>query len=325
MKLIHHPVCEWQKPVLTELYSYELLKANPLKQDVTYVAAPWATLIDKLDFGSAKDKALVKDYYSKIESLNLKNAFTICQHDRFHKILPTLKRAGINTLFASHMVDGSGFTTKDFEVKDKLSYPYYINGIRIETIFLYPVNIGNPNNEKDVLYSFIGSYGDKHISDIRRKIFSDNHSHDSVVLERKGWQFDLDVYQEQILENSTSLVERYINDEKSIFYKEMLSRSRFSLCPSGTGPSSIRFLESLGSGAIPVILADKMMLPKIRGINWKDCTIKIAEKDYNKLNNILREITSNQECELRKKGLKAYKKCSAENFIQNIREYYEFT
>ncbi len=323
MKLIYHPVCQWQRPVLTELRSFELLQQKPLKQDVTYIAAPWSTLIDKLDFGSPQDKLLAKKYFSKIEKLNLKNAFTVCQHDRFHKILPVLKAAGVDTLFASHMVDGSGLTTKDFEIKDKLSYPYYINGIRIETIFLYPVNVGNPNNNKDIFYSFIGSYGDKHISDIRQKIFLDNHTCDSVILERQGWQFDLDVYQEQVLENSTSLVERYINKEKSIFYKGILSRSRFSLCPSGTGPSSIRFLESLGSGAIPVILADNMMLPKIKGVSWEKCTIRIKEKKYSNLRQILTNLTKKKENQMRAAGLSAYNLCMAQNFIRNIREYYE--
>ena len=140
---------------------------------------------------------------------------------------------------------------------------------------------------------------------------------------RKGWQFDIDVYQSQILNNPTSSVQKYINSEKSKFYKQILSRSRFSLCPSGTGPSSIRFLESLGSGAIPIVLADNMMFPKIRGINWKDCTIKVAEKNYNNLRNILKSITPNQEHKLRQKGLEAYKLCTGNNFIQNIREYYQ--
>lgn len=323
MNIIYHPVCDWQRPVLTELQSYEIFRKNPIDCDCSYLAAPWSTLIDKYDFGSKSDKDLVSAFYSKISKLKLNNAFTICQHDRFHKILPILKDAGINTLFASHMVDGKGYTTKEYEVKPSISYPYLIDGIRIETILLYPVNIGNPNTIKDIWYSFIGSYGNKHISEIRKKIFSDDHSKKSIIIERKGWQFDLDVYQEQILENSAPLVEKYINQEKSIFYKDVLSRSRFSLCPSGTGPASIRFLESLGSGAIPVILADNMMLPKIKGVKWEDCSLKIEEKNYNNLRKILSSISESQEDELRRKGLEAYEKCSGENLVQNIREYYE--
>jgi hypothetical protein len=192
----------------------------------------------------------------------------------------------------------------------------------MDTILLDPVFIGEPHQPKDILYSFIGSYGKKHISNIREKIFKDTHETKSVIIERRGWQFDADVYASQVLHNPISSVESYINSEKARYYQQVLTRSRFSLCPSGTGPTSIRFLESLGSGAIPVILADTMMLPSIRGVYWDDCTIKIAEKDYNQLRPILREITPEQEETMRGKGLQAYKLCTGKNVTRNIREYY---
>ena len=323
MQIIYKNICEWQKPVLTEQWAYELFRDCPLDNDCVYLAVPWSTLIDKLDFGTKEDKCFVEAEQRKLEEIKLENAFTVCQHDRFHLILPTLKKMGVNLLFASHMVDGGGLTTKDYSIPTQIQKPYIVDGVQVETIFLYPVNVGEAGADKDISYSFIGSYGDKHISNIREKIFNDSHGKDAVVIQRKGWQFELDVYQEQILNNPASTVQKYINNEKSEFYKQILSRSRFSLCPSGTGPASIRFLESLGSGAIPVILADTMMLPKAKGINWEDCTIKIKEKNYNKLREILQTITPEEEERLRVGGLKAYEKCSGENFVQNIRDYYE--
>ena len=258
----------------------------------------------------------------KLEELKLHNAFTVCQHDRFHLIIPTLKKIGVNVLFASHMVSQSGYTTKDFFLETK-GYPHKFEGVKIDTIFLAPVFTGKPNKEKDILYSFVGSYGNKHLSDIRDKIFKDKGHSNAIIIERIGWQFDLDVYQDQVLNNPISSVQQYINNEKAKFYEETLTRSRFSLCPSGTGPTSIRFLESLGSGAIPIILADTMMLPTIKEINWDDCTIKISEKNYNNLREILSKITPEKEKQIREKGLQAYKLCTGNNFIRNIRQYYE--
>ena len=322
MDIIHQDIYEWQKPVLTEKNTYDLLKENPLKADVTYVAVAWSTLIDKLDFGTKVDKQKATRYIQELEELRVKNGFTVCQHDRFHTILPTLKKIGIKTLFASHMVAKSGYTTKEFYYNSE-GTASRIDGITIGTIFLAPVFTGKPNQTKDVLYSFIGSYGKKHISNIREKIFKDDHKTNAIIIERKGWQFDADVYGDQILGSPTSAVQKYINEQKSKFYEKILTRSRFSLCPSGTGPTSIRFLESLGSGAIPVILADTMMFPTIKGVNWDECTVKIPEKDYYQLPQILARITPQQEETMRQQGLEAYKLCTGKNFIRNIREYFD--
>ena len=317
MEIVYKDIYEWQKPVLTEKYTYELLQETPLNVEVTYLAVAWSTLIDKLDFGSKSDKDIARRHLAQLSQLQLHNAFTVCQHDRFHVILPLLKELGVKLLFASHMVNSPGYTTKDFFCDPPL------DDIEIDTIFLAPVFTGKPNQTKDIFYSFIGSYGKKHISNIREKIFKDDHETNAVIIERKGWQFDVDVYQDQVLNNPISSVQKYINNEKAKFYEQILTRSRFSLCPSGTGPTSIRFLESLGSGAIPVILADTMMFPKIKGINWEECTVKIPEQDYYQLRQTLARITPEQEETMRQKGLEAYKLCTGKNFIRNIREYYD--
>lgn len=322
MKLIHEDFIDWQRPVLTEQKAHELLELNPLDKDITFFSFAWSTFIDKACFGTAQDYGYIRN---KVEAFAndyaFKNAFTVCQHDKFYQIIPIAKKIGIKTIFAPHMVKGRGLTTKDY-FHDSDSQE--IEGIKIEPIFLWPVNIGEPKKEKDLWYSFVGSYNEKiYVSDIRRKIFQDKHPRNAIVIERKGWQFDLDVYQKQVKKQKASRVQEYLNKEKSKFYREALTRSRFSLCPSGSGPNSIRFLESLASGAIPVILADNMMFPEINGTNWDDCIIKVPEKDYNKLRKTLSSISESQEHELRQKGLEAYKKCSGENFVQNIREYYD--
>ena len=144
MEIIYKNIYEWQKPVLTEKLSYELLRDDPLKCKATYLAVPWSTLIDKLDYGSPADKRSAELEIKKLEELKLHNAFTVCQHDRFHLIIPTLKKIGVNVLFASHMVSQSGYTTKDFFLETK-GYPHKFEGVKIDTIFLAPVFTGKPN------------------------------------------------------------------------------------------------------------------------------------------------------------------------------------
>ena len=75
MEIIYKNIYEWQKPVLTEKLSYELLRDDPLKCKATYLAVPWSTLIDKLDYGSPADKRSAELEIKKLEELKLHNAF----------------------------------------------------------------------------------------------------------------------------------------------------------------------------------------------------------------------------------------------------------
>jgi len=100
-----------------------------------------------------------------------------------------------------------------------------------------------------------------------------------------------------------------------------LSRSRFSLCPRGTGPSTIRFWESLGAGSIPVLIGSDMGLPD--GYDWKKCVITISELDINKIHKILSSFTLEQESRMRESCLEAYSKFSGKNFIYPIVHFFD--
>ena len=85
----------------------------------------------------------------------------------------------------------------------------------------------------------------------------------------------------------------------------MLLKSKYTLCPSGSGPNSIRFWEALGAGSIPVLLADTLELPKNE--LWNSAIIKIKESDINSLDEILRKINIEDENKKRKLCLQLYK------------------
>ena len=305
MKLRLEQPFPWQEPVITEKECYECLKNDPIKADVTFLSVPWAPIIDHKNFGLPKNKSKAEKFLRDLRKLRIENSFTVCQSYRFKEITPYLRRAGIKVLFTPH-------ATHDVP---------YSEGIKIESLPLFAANAVEPL-EKDILYSFMGAYSEKYISTIRKKIFDGTHPDNAVVVYRKKWQFNDAVYGEQLRGIGTNSVQSYISDEHSKFYKNILARSRFSPCPSGMGPASIRFFESLKAGAIPILLADTWRLPSIKGVDWEKCTLKIPESKYNTMHDILRSITPKKENQMRHLCTKAYKQVSEKNFIKCIRNYY---
>ena len=58
--------------------------------------------------------------------------------------------------------------------------------------------------------------------------------------------------------------------------------SKYVICPKGIGPNSFRISEALKFNNIPIIISDKLMLPKINDMNFEDYTISINETDIYK-------------------------------------------
>lgn len=59
-------------------------------------------------------------------------------------------------------------------------------------------------------------------------------------------------------------------------YVDLIKDSKFSLCPAGWAPASPRIYESMVLGRCPVIIADKINLPK--GPHWSDFSLFFPEK-----------------------------------------------
>jgi hypothetical protein len=68
-------------------------------------------------------------------------------------------------------------------------------------------------------------------------------------------------------------------------YLEFLRRTRFILCPRGFGIGTVRMFESMKAGRVPVIISDRYTLPS--GIDWTTCSIRVKEKDIDKIRDIL--------------------------------------
>ncbi len=230
------------------------------------------------------DNGRLKHIIKNLENKHFDGGFTVCQHIHPEVIIPLLKKIGIDTLFTPHVDNNKKYAIT------VLPLPHFaMNGTQFKEL-----------PDKDILYSFIGFVSCR----FRKKIFQIKNPINTVIKPRRTWHF-------------TSLKKKhgYANE-----YNNVLQRSRFSLCPRGSGPSTLRFWESLACGSIPVSIADNLILPD--GFNWEQCVVFVAEKNILKIPEILAQITPEQEKQMRQKCFEAYALFSGENLVSTIRQHY---
>ena len=83
----------------------------------------------------------------------------------------------------------------------------------------------------------------------------------------------------------------------------LLLNSKYTLCPSGSGPNSIRLWESLACGSIPIILSDTLDLPshKINLVETSFFNILKRSKPSPRENSILLGLAQKIKLHLEKK------------------------
>ncbi|WP_170833084.1 exostosin domain-containing protein [Microbulbifer marinus] len=183
-------------------------------------------------------------------------------------LLPFFKRLGITDIYWSHK-------TKSVSV---------IDGINIHPFPLFPVmsskrkkhRRNKPLKERKYLYSFIGSYQPLlYLTPVRNWIFSLKARPDEFILQREEWHFESDVYRKQISGLTLDERERIKKQLWEHEYTSVLEDSVFCLCPSGSGPNSIRLWEAPLFGSVPVLLSDSLCLEGIPSM--ENLVIKIEE------------------------------------------------
>jgi len=258
----------------TEYTAFKMLSRQQYNIPQCYIAAPWSVLINRGYLIQSRARRNLD--FNKVAN----NAFTICQHISYEKIIPLLMQIGITTLFTPHAID------KDYPIT-VYPFPHYAaNGILPQ--------------RKKLLCSFIGCLHTHNIRSIMYKVAPE--SPDIVMIGRKRWHYEM---RDQ--------------EEREFEYKNVLAKSKFSLCPRGTGPSTIRFWESLMAGAIPVLISDTMMLP--REWDWDNTIVRIPESDTQYWPQIIDSIPDSKVEVMRLKCLSAYEAYSAKNFDKYVLEY----
>jgi hypothetical protein len=279
---------EWQKPVITEYQSFLLFKKNKLPDN--YFAFPWASLIDR----KLKSIKILENF--KILD---KSCFTIMQHIHFKRLLPLLQNIGITHVFTPHTRPTDNLFEEKFNIK---IIPYT----------LFPaqcIESCDNSEERPYLANFIGQYAPHYISMIREKIFSDFLFDDCLIIRRKEWHYNGMVY----LGSSATGLEK---EEEE--YKSALKKSKFSLCPSGSGPNSIRIWESMGYGCIPVLLADTLKLPTLKNVNWADCFVLLRESEFDTLHDRLLSFSEEKIKAMQKKNIELFDKYFSKDRMINV-------
>jgi hypothetical protein len=269
---------DWQYPAVTEQHAFLRMRDElpPTREGraCLYLAFPFATLID-LHRNLGPKHARTRELQVRLEALaerakGYDRVTAVCQHMRAKEFAGLFTSAGITDLFWSHAVkDEPAFTV------DRM--------LKVHPFPLYPVqqvrrgleDIGRPRRW---LYSFAGAHKHQGYLTQVRAMIMDMLAGDprGCVMGRDGWHYEKVVYQAQVLGKVASSEAGLVNDEASAEFRDLLDQSVFSLCPSGTGPNSIRLWEAVINGSIPVILSDTWAAPGDPAL-WQAATVRASE------------------------------------------------
>lgn len=246
---------DWQYPAITEQHAYH--RMFPIMYEdasSVYIAFPWATLIDLLNSKKTNTKALLSALEDiKKLVIGKKNVVTVCQHILMLNYQNMFAEVGVTDVFWTHAI------------RQQSVFPKH-GHISIHPFPLYPVQVNDASaNEiakRKHLYSFVGAKSNKWYLTQSRSYIIDLLAGDArgVVIGRDQWHYNKVVYEHQIAGAKEAKGE-LVDSKTSLEFQKILSESIFSLCPSGSGPNSIRLWESIGYGSIPVILADTYLPP----------------------------------------------------------------
>lgn len=129
------------------------------------------------------------------------------------------------------------------------------------------------SNKPKYLWSFVGS-SSTHA--IRKSLF--------LICDTEAYMRDTSL---QTLPNLMGFTNKELSEEFRDNYIKLLSESKFVVCPRGAGASSMRIFEAMRAGRPPVIISDEWTPPPF--VEWNLFSIRIKERDINKLPAILRE------------------------------------
>lgn len=283
---------EWQTPAITEKDAFDSInniQEMDLYSDALYIAFPWANLIDSIDCQWEK-----KEYYincikeisklAKAESIKGRKIFTTCQH-------VWAFREEFSWMFEECCIDKIFWPHKPNDISNLHAsddHPFYREGLvgkfvdkfNVSPHVLFPVQAQETLSEdqffsstKKYLASFSGMVFNSYcVNDERQQIKEKLSGEETFFIKDTGdWFYNKNVYkgEKQVSNNG---------------FADLLKESIFSLCPSGTGPNSIRLWESINLGSIPVFFKSRQELVKINSCQWSDSCIFI--EDYGSIDEL---------------------------------------
>jgi len=280
----------WQYPAITEKQFYLQEKDN-----AHYFGLPWATINDKR-YNHSLVFNIVKHLVNKDHKY-----YTCCQHISYKMFIPLWKALNITKVYISHKQIG----IDNIDGIELLPCPLFAVNFETKEYNKDFENVDFINVERPMLYSFIGGYQPRdYMSNIRQRIFDMKHPDNTDIINTGIWHLDNIVFSNK--QNYSGEINKPIDfDSKTSYYNEMLIKSKFTLCPSGSGPNSIRFWEALACGSIPILLSDTLQLPYHE--LWDKAIVRIQENKLHLLNDTINKITEEEITDMRINCMKIYK------------------
>lgn len=262
----------WQFPAITEQQAFKnILASFPVVDNVVYFGFPWATLIDRLDNKTDATELLAALDAMAKRRRPAQNVITVCQHVRMMSHRALFEKAGVTHIFWAHASRGVRVWPGKKPIP-LLPFPLYPVQVAQATSF-------TDDEQRPHLFSFAGAGANNwYLSEVRNWIIRDlTGDPRGVVIGREDWHYNKIVYHHQI-KGMQAPPEKLIDQSASDEFKRLLRDSTFALCPSGSGPNSIRLWEAIGAGSIPVILADSYAPPGDMAL-WEEAAVFCPETE----------------------------------------------
>jgi len=264
---------QWQFPAITEQHAFDrALGLIPDVPGLIYFGFPWATYFDLANNSKEEGLNHLQKVLSACQVLTrgMRRVATVCQHIHLLRYQQAIADTGITDVFWSHA---------SVDLTHLPDYP----SVSVHPFPLYPVQAIEPlpqDIRRDrLLFSFVGARANEwYLTDSRDLLIDLLGGHpDGCVVARDNWHYNRIVYDHQISRLDIGAQE-LVDVDASQEFRRIMAESTFSLCPSGSGPNSIRLWESIGLGSIPVVLSDRYAHPGEDAL-WHEAVVTCGENE----------------------------------------------
>ena len=165
----------------------------------------------------------------------------------------------------------------------------------IKPIPHYPLNTVEvlKDAERDILFSFVGA---GHTHPVREKLIK---RYSDSCINSGEW-----------LQSKT----------KDLFF-DFMKRSKFSLCPRGTGVGTVRLFECMAMRSVPVILSDDYIPPLNWMLDWNEFSVSIEESKFDQVHDVLSAYSNEQISEMSEKAYDVWRRYFCPKNMHKVVEF----
>jgi hypothetical protein len=176
----------------------------------------------------------IADLLNKIGITNTQNIINeVCNNNKDKKLIFVCQHIQVDKLnFHNNLV----FTPHATMLDSYIPIPHYSCN--------YDIDFSREWEERQYDFSFMGDFSTHQTRASLSKVLKDYPK--TIFIDTKKWHF----YSDQKTQS--------INKKN---YIELLGNTKYSLCPRGTGPSTIRIWESMAMGSCPIVFSDFLKMP----------------------------------------------------------------